>query len=69
MPTTGLVTLLCLIGLLTSIYLIGGFLDFVTDYLPNFIFYVIGGGIAVYVVTVWTQHWLELRRRRSTRTG
>jgi hypothetical protein len=52
-----------------DIHLIGGFLDFLTDYFPNFILYVIAGGIAVYVVTVWTQHWLESRRRRSTRTG
>jgi hypothetical protein len=69
MPINGFMMLLCLIGLLTAVYFIGSFLDFATDYFPNFILYVIGTGIAVYVVTVWTQHWLELRRRSSTRTG
>ncbi len=42
MPTSGLIMLLCLIGLLTSVYFIGSFLDVVTDYFPNL--YVIAGG-------------------------
>lgn len=37
MPQSGFMTIFCLIGLLTTVYFVGGFLDWATEYVPIYI--------------------------------
>ena len=65
MPENGFMQVLCLIGLLTLVYFVGMVLDFVQDYFPYFIYYVIGAAVSAYAIVSWTQEWRR-RRHRTT---
>ena len=75
MPTNGLMTLLCVIGLLTAVYFIGSFLDFLQSYSPYFPLVAIGAVViaccAIAKINEWREDrawrrgWEERRRTRG----